>query len=302
MKKAQKNRIEFIAVRAATRIIQSLSPNTAVKLGRRLGQFVYYAIPIRRDVVLENIERALPETSKKERRRIARGAYAMFGQNFFEFLRTPVRTHDELKSRMRMHNVHLLQEAHDSGKGTILMSGHFGNWEILACAIVALGYPMVVIAKKQRNRLVDEMINSYRRSGGIETVPLGMGVRDFLRALRQNKFVAMLADQEARKDAVFANFFNIPSATAAGPALLAIKTGAHIIFSTCIQRMDGDYDVYFEKIQTDDVDGLSEENIQLVTQRHVSTLEEKIREWPDHWFWMHKRWKKSLIQNQTGHS
>ena len=109
----------------------------------------------------------------------------------------------------------------------------------------------------------------------------------------------MLADQEARKDAVYADFFNIPSATAAGPALLAIKTGAHIIFSTCIQRDDGDYDVFFEKIETDDVDGVSEENIKIITQRHVSKLEEKIRQWPDQWFWMHKRWKKSIAHNEN---
>ncbi len=299
MDKAHKNRLEFTAVQAATKVIQSLSAHTVVKIGRRLGLFVYYFIPIRRRIVLENLQRAMPELSPKERRRIARHTYAMFGQNFFEFLRTPVRTPEEIFSRMNIRNAHLLQEAHDSGNGTILMSGHFGNWEILACAVVALGYPLVVIAKKQRNRLVDEMINSFRRSGGIETVPLGMGVRDFLRALRQNKFVAMLADQEARKDAVYARFFNIPSATAAGPALLAIKTGAHIIFATCIQRADGDYDVTFEKIDTDDVDGISEENIRIITQRHVSTLEEKIRRWPDHWFWMHKRWKKSLASTSA---
>lgn len=297
MKKAQKNRLEFGLVRVVTRVIQSLPPNAAVKWGRRLGRFIYYCIPIRKRVVLQNLQCAMPELSQKERVSIARGTFEMFGQNFFEFLRTPVRTSDELKSRIHLHNIHLLQEAHDSGNGTILMSGHFGNWEIMACAIVALGYPLVVIAKKQRNRLVNDMIDAYRRSGGIETVPLGMGVRDFLRALRHNKFVAMLADQEARKDAIFVDFFNIPSATATGPALLAIKTGAHIIFSTCIQRRDGDYDVYFEKIPTDDMDGLSEENIKVITQRHVSKLEEKIRQWPNHWFWMHKRWKKSLSKN-----
>jgi len=291
--KLWKNQLEYNALRFVTRILQALPPNTVVKIGRRLGYFIYYGIPIRRAVVLQNIQKAMPDLSRKERIRIARGTYVMFGQNFFEFLRTPVRTPKEMSNRIRLHNEHLLQEAHDSGNGTLLMSGHFGNWEILACAIVSLGFPLVVIAKKQRNKRVDAMINDYRRSGGIETVPLGMGVRAFLRALRQNKFVAMLADQEARKDAIYADFFGLPSATAAGPAVLALKTGAQIIFGTCIQRKDGTYDMNFEKIKTDDLDGLSEENIRIITQRHVSKLEEKIRQWPDHWFWMHKRWKKS---------
>ena len=286
-----KNKVEYLALRAVTRIVQSLSPSTAVKMGRTLGAIVYYFIPIRRSVVVQNIRSAMPTLSKKQTLQIARNTFMMFGQNFFEFMRTPVRTAQEISQRVHMHNVELLHDAYRTGKGTMLMSGHFGNWEILACAVVAAGFPLVVIARQQRNILVDDMINSFRRAGGIETVPLGMGVRAFLRALRQNKLVAMLADQDAHTEGVFVDFFNIPSATAAGPAVLALKTGATIIFSTCIQRRDGTYDTFFEKIPTQDVSGVTDENIRLLTQRHVAKLEEKIRQWPDHWFWMHRRWK-----------
>jgi KDO2-lipid IV(A) lauroyltransferase len=286
-----KNKVEYLALRAVTRIVQSLPPSTVVKMGRTLGIIVYYFIPIRRSVVLHNIRSAMPTLSKRQTLRIARNTFVMFGQNFFEFLRTPVRTRLEISKRVRMHNVDLLYDAYRSGKGTMLMSGHFGNWEIMACAIVAAGFPLVVIARRQRNIMVDDMINSFRQAGGIETVALGMGVREFLRALRQNKFVAMLADQDAHSEGVFVDFFNIPSATAAGPAVLALKTGATIIFSTCVQRHDGSYDAFFEKIPTHDVSGVTDDNIRLLTQRHVAKLEEKIRQWPDHWFWMHRRWK-----------
>ncbi|MBN1480232.1 hypothetical protein EH223_19930 [candidate division KSB1 bacterium] len=286
-----KNRIEYTSLRFVSRVVQSLSPPTVVKIGRLVGYIVYYTIPIRRAVVFENIQKAMPELSFTARKRIARGTYIMFGQNFFEFLRTPVRSIDELKQRVHLHNVQLLHEAYFSGRGTLLMTGHFGNWEIMACAIVAAGFPLVVIARRQRNRLVDEMINFYRQRGGIETVPLGMGVREFLRALRQNKFVALLADQDAHREGVFVDFFNIPSATAPGPALLALKTGAQIIFATCVQRKDGQYDAFFEKIPTEDLSGMTQDNIRVLTQRHVAKLEEKVRRWPDHWFWMHRRWK-----------
>lgn len=289
--KPWKNRIEYAALRTVTRIVQKLAPATVVKIGRLLGNIVYYCIPIRKSVVLENIARAMPEISKKRRRQIARGTYVMFGQNFFEFLRTPVRSSEELAHRVILHNLDVLHKAQASGNGTLLMSGHFGNWEMAGCAFVAAGFPLVVIARKQRNLLVDDMINAFRRSAGIETAPLGMGIREFLRALKQNKFVGLLADQDAHSEGVFVDYFNVPSATAPGPALLSLRTGADIVFFSCIQRKDGRYDLFFEKIPTDDVSGATEENIRIITQRHVAKLEDKVRRWPDHWFWMHRRWK-----------
>lgn len=294
-----KNNVEFLSLHFVSRLVQILSPETVVKIGRFLGYAVYYLIPIRRAVVSANIQKAMPELSRSVRKRIARRTYIMFGQNFLEFLRTPVRSREEIKQRVRMHNLQLLHEAYHSGRGTLLMTGHFGNWEIMACAIVAAGFPLVVIARRQRNRRVDELINFYRQRGGIETVPLGMGVREFLRALRQNKFVALLADQDAHREGVFVDFFNISSATAPGPALLALKTAAQIIFATCVQRKDGRYDAYFEKIPTENLSSVTQDNIRIVTQQHVAKLEEKIRRWPDHWFWMHRRWKTAPPPNCT---
>lgn len=286
-----KDRFEFQTLYSVARLLQKLPPETVVKLSRALGSFVYYVIPIRKNVVLQNLELAFPETTQRERKRIARNTYKTFGQTFFEFMRTPARTRQELQRRIRLHNTHLLQESYKAGHGTLLMTGHFGNWEIAACAIVDLGYPLVVIARRQRNRLVDELINHYRRIAGIETVPLGMGVREFLRALRQNKFVAMLADQDAHREGVFVQFFNRLSATAPGPALFAIKTGAPIIFTTCVLNRDDTYDITFERIDISDSIAKGNEAIREITQRHVSHLEEKIRQWPHHWFWMHRRWK-----------
>ena len=286
-----KNRSEFLALFTVARLLQKFPPATVVKIARFVGRVVYVVLPIRKSVVLQNLKLAFPEKSEQERKRIARQTYMNFGQTFFEFLRAPVRTRDELQRRVTLHHTHVLKESYESGRGTLLMTGHFGNWELAACAIVDLGYPLVVIAKKQRNRQVDELLNHYRRVSGIETVPLGMGVREFLRALRQNKFVAMLADQDAHREGVFVDFFNRPSATAPGPAAFALKTGAHIIFTTCVLNRDDTYDITFEKIDINTIPAKAPDPVKEITQKHVSKLEEKIRAWPHHWFWMHRRWK-----------
>jgi len=289
--KLQKNVIEYRLLLQIAYIVQSLNPAATVRLGRLLGCFAYYFVPIRKSVVFDNLTKAFPEKSKAEKRRIARQSYMNIGQNLFEFMRTPIRSKTELNKRVIMYNSNLLHEAYQSGRGTLLLTGHFGNWEIMACAIRALGYPIVAIAKHQRNHLVDAMITKYRLSVGLEAVALGMNVREFLRSLKQNKFVAILPDQDAHREGIFVNFFNQPSATAPGPAALALKTRAHVIFGVCILVPKGNYHVYLEKIDYDDLSDSNEENIRIFTQRHVKVLEDKIRRWPDHWFWMHKRWK-----------
>lgn len=293
--KIWKDQIEYIALRTVTRIVHSLSPNTAVKLGRGLGSFIYTFIPIRKTIVLENLCGAFPEKSRGELTRIARATFQNFGQTFIEFLRNPVRSKEETISRVVFHNEKVLRDSYNAGKGTMLITGHFGNWEMMGCVVAALGYPVVVIARPQRNRLADAMISEFRRSAGIETVPLGMGVRAFLRALQKNKVVAILADQDAHRDGVFVDFLGRPSSTAPGPAAFVLRTGAELIFVTSVLRRDGMYDAYFEKIETKDLSGVSKENIQIITQRHATKLEEKVRMWPHHWFWMHRRWKTSPV-------
>jgi len=291
--KRWKDQFEYVALCTVTRIVHNLAPHTAIKIGRGLGRFIYKFIPIRKAVVLENLAAVFPEMTHRDRAKIARTTYENFGQTFFEFLRNPVRSKEETISRVILHNEEVLRNAFEAGKGTILITGHFGNWEMMGCFVAALGYPIVVIARPQRNRLADTMINQFRQKGGIETVALGMGVRSFLRALGQNKIVAILADQDAHREGVFVDFLGRPSSTAPGPAAFVLKTGAELVFVTSVLRRDGKYDAYFEKVKTDDLTGVSKENVKIITQRHASKLEEKIRKWPHHWFWMHRRWKTS---------
>lgn len=301
-----KNRIEYTALKSVAQIIQKLSSLSSIKLGRMLGLFVYYFVPIRKSVAINNIKLAFPGKSDKEIERIARGTYENFGQTFFEFLHTPAREPGDFIKRCRIYNKKLLYRSFESGKGTLLMSGHFGNWEYIAALICSLGFPLTVIARPQKNRLVDNLINKYRQKAGIETVSLGMGVREFLRALRANKFVALLADQDAHREGVFVDFFNRLSATAPGPALFSLKTGATIVFATSVLKKNGSYNIYFEEIKSHDLVGITSDNIRILTQRHAAKLEEKIRKWPDHWFWMHRRWKTpppvEQVKNQVNDS
>ncbi len=290
MKKFQ-NYAEYLLIRIVQMLFSGLPLGAALAFGKGIGLFTFSVLRIRRRVAIENIARSFPEKSPQEVQAIARRTFMNFGQSIMEFMRLPRTSPRELQERVKFINAHLLAEGEQAGKGVILLSGHFGNWELMGAAIRALGYPISAIAREQRNNLVNDLINRHRHAVGIETIKLGMALRGILKALRDRRFVALLADQDAHDEGVFVNFLGRPSATATGPAVFALKTGAALIFGTCVRGEKGHHTIHFQQIDFSDLNGLTEENIRILTQRHATALEECIRRWPDHWFWMHKRWK-----------
>jgi len=291
MKKFQ-NYIEYSLARIICSFILLLPLKWALNFGKGIGLFVFYVIPIRKKVSLENLTTVFPEKSKKEINTIARNTYINFGQNIIEFMRYPRITTEFINKHIKFVNKETLLDAHKAGKGALCMSGHFGNWEIMAVAIQNLGIQMIGVVKEQRNKRIDKLIIDYRALLGIETLQLGMAIRGVLKSLKANKFVAMVADQDAHKTGIFVDFLGRPSSTATGPAMFALKTGVPLIFGSCVRNKKGCHTVYLQQIDYSDLQGgLTEENIKILTQRHAKVLEKSIKKWPDHWFWMHKRWK-----------
>lgn len=291
MNKINKNLREYRALRFITFFVQKMSTQGAVKFARSFGLFVYYCIPIRKKLAITQCAEIFPEKSAKEIKQIVKGSFQNFSQTFVDLMRIPVRAEHELDERVTFHGTEFFSRAKTAGNGLIIASGHFGNWEIVGERIAEKYLPLSVIAKKQRNGLVDDFINSYRKIAGIETIPLGMAVRGALKALRNNECLALLADQDAKHRGIFVDFLGKPSSTATGPATFALKTGALLIGGVSVVNPDGTYDCFFEEIPYHDLDGLSEENIHILTQRYADFMNKYIRKHPDHWFWMHRRWK-----------
>ncbi|MBN1997462.1 lysophospholipid acyltransferase family protein [candidate division KSB1 bacterium] len=285
------NYIEFFIVYIIAFFVRLLPRLCAAAFGRGLGLFIYYIIPIRKKVTLDNLSVSFPEKSTKNIRQIARRAYINFALNIIDFIRLPKASPNFFKKNVIFINAELFSRAHRGGKGAILLTGHFGNWELMAAAICNLGYSISAIVKEQRNKLVDKMINDIRKKNGVETLFLGMAIRNILRTLARNQFIALVADQDARKEGIFVDFLGRPSSTATGPAIFALKTGAPIIFGTAVREKNGKHTIYLQEINYSDLNGISEKNIRILTQRHATVLEKSVRSWPDHWFWMHKRWK-----------
>jgi KDO2-lipid IV(A) lauroyltransferase len=148
-----------------------------------------------------------------------------------------------------------------------------------------------VVVKPLSNPGADAWLSRLRNVAGLDQLPIGAGVRGALRRLKAGGAVAMLADQDARRDGVFVPFFGHLASTPIGPAWLSLASGAPLVFGTCLRGADGRYEARFlpplvPQGRPDDAN-----DVLALTRRHTGMLEAAIRERPEQWFWLHKRWK-----------
>jgi KDO2-lipid IV(A) lauroyltransferase len=130
-------------------------------------------------------------------------------------------------------------------------------------------------------------------------IPMGISTREVFRTLQEGKVVAMLGDQSGPKESVFINFFGRPAATHRGAAAFSLKAGAPIVMLFLVRQKDGVYETQFEEVDRSGLEEYTEENVNELTRRHTAILEKYIRMHPDHWLWMHKRWKHTAYYEST---
>ena len=280
-------------------LIRGLSRPTILRLGRLVGDFIYYCVPVRKAIVLDHLEQAFPEKSVAEIKKIARGTYQNLGMNVLEHLRIPTLSDEEIRGVVDLADEEILVQALNRKRGVIIVGGHFGNWEYSSSALSANGYRFGVVVAKVSNKYIDNRINEHREKTGGVMIPKRSSTKAVIKMLRENGTVGMLIDQNQKRGGVFVDFFGRPCSTAKGPALLALKTGAAIIFFAAIRQPDTTIKVAFEPIDIDYQAGATEENIHDIIQRCTSRLEHYSRLYPDQWFWMHRRWKTRPIDELT---
>lgn len=253
----------------------------------------YYLIPVRKKTAFDNLRLAFGEKSTAELQKIIKGAYKNIFIVIFEFFYMRRLDRAKLGTLINIINPEIIEEGLKKSKGIIFVSGHFGNWELMAygCAKY-LGHTFNVIVKEQSNKMVDKKINMIRESAGNKMIEMSNALREVLKLLRENKIIAMLGDQSAPKEgSVKVNFFVKDVPAFEGAARFAIKTGAAIIFGYSVRQKDNTYILDFKAIDTDKYKDYTEENIRALTQEHTTMLEDVIRKNPDQWLWFHRRFK-----------
>lgn len=284
--------IEFAFFQIVKWIVLCLPLRSAQRLGSGIGILSFHLLASRRRVALENLQYAFPEKSEGERHAIARGAFCNYGIALIELLWFPHLNDKTIRNLLHPHNIEIIGQGNANGKGLVMLSGHFGNWELIAFGMAYLSkLPFSIIVQTQTNRRIDAVINRHRTLLGNIVIPMGMSVREIIKTLHQGGIVAIAPDQSGPIEGVFVDFFGRSVATHQGPAAFALRCGAPMQIGFSIRQEDGTYDIILEEVPSSDLDGYSEDNVKELTQRHTKILERYIRQYPDHWLWMHRRWK-----------
>jgi KDO2-lipid IV(A) lauroyltransferase len=288
------HRAEYALARALEHTVSLLPEGLAHRLGAGIGRAVHSSFGIRGAVVEANLRTAFPEAEDAWIRRTAKDAYAHLGRESAAILRLSRLEPEAIVERTDTRGWGELEEALAEGKGVLLVTGHFGNWEIAAAAVAARGIPIAAIVRRQGNRLVDARLDALRRRLGVETISQREAPSRVPRALRRNGVVGIVGDQDARRAGVWVPFFGRPASTHRGPALFALKLGAPV-FACTARRLPGPgvrYEVSGERIPVERTGDL-EADVQRVTAAIAARLEAAIRLAPEQYFWFHRRWKSN---------
>ena len=269
-----------------------LSPSMIKKFGSVIGLFMRKLNKKRVRITFDNIQKAFPEKNVQECNQIVIDSYTNLGIVLLEVSSMYFMNDNQLISKIHFENIDIIEKLLQNGRGLVILSGHFANWELLAySAGVYTGNSFLMVAKEQKNSYVNSAMKELRERKNNVTVPMEQAARPLISALQNNKPVALLVDQAAdpHKDIILP-FFNRPAVIFEAPATLCLRFNAPMIFGVPIRDKDGHYSVTLKEVPFDDLNN-DRTGIEELTKRHLAMLEQEIRKNPAQWAWQHNRWK-----------
>lgn len=295
----RRHRLEHAALSAVAAVVRRLPQSFATRLGHAIGAIGYGLDARHRRITLDNLAATFPERSVAERTRIARQVFAHFGRKLVELLWFTGLPPDRQLALVEFVGEEHIRAAQHAGKGALIVTGHFGFWELHALAHgLELG-PMAVVARALDNPLLDRTLIDLRSSTGNIVIDRKGGLRRIMRALNANQAVAVLIDQHIlTADAVQVDFLGRPAATTSAVAVLALRTGAAVIPAFSLPLNDGRYRLIYEKPLALPPSE-SPDAVRDLTQRCTKVLEKYVRAHPERWLWMHRRWRDDVRTTES---
>jgi Kdo2-lipid IVA lauroyltransferase/acyltransferase len=287
-----KNILEYILFLSLSYFCRILGLRLSRKFSSAIAFFFFYIIPIRKEVVFDNLKHAFPDLTSNEIKSIASNSYKNFAITLVEILYLPWTTELQIKKAVQFDHLELIEKKEKENNGVILLSAHFGNWEYLAISGgVQLNKKFSVIVKSQRNPYVNDWMNRARTRWTNKVVPLGVSIRNIYSELLNKGIIALVADQRGPEESIKLEFFGRKTSVYTGPAILSIKSNAPIIYGIAVRQTDYSYKVQIIEISKEGLPNEFDEKVKMLSERMLKYLEIIIREHPEQWFWMHKRWK-----------
>ncbi|MGH9493403.1 MAG: lysophospholipid acyltransferase family protein [Candidatus Sulfotelmatobacter sp.] len=285
--------LEYAAAWPFIKIFGILPRRLSRALAILLAQTIYLLHVRLRRVGMRNLAMVFPERSEKERRRILRGEFTSLGRQLAELCQFPKYTLKNVDEILVHDGLENYLSADARKKGVLLLTAHFGGWDLAGFVHSMHGYWMHVVMRPMDNPYLDRLIQSYRTSHGNKTVAKDNFVRGLLLAMKAGETVAILMDTNMTPpQGIFVNFFGIPACTASGVARIALRTDAAVlptfaIWDEALGKYRLRFDPALELIRVGD----PEADIVANTQMFTRVIEDYVRQYPDQWLWIHRRWK-----------
>lgn len=297
MSKSVKHILAYLFVLALLHLVNRLPRRAALWVGTAVGRLGYRAMRKERRKVEAGLRTALGgEMDEGARRALARQVFVHLARNAVDAMRVRRAFGGEIEAIVGAEGLEHLDRALAQGRGAIALSGHIGSWELLGAYLVRRGYPVSVVGRPLRDPRFHRLLIAHRKSADIQNlIREGRGslIPAILRALRMNRVVGLLADQNTDVDGLFVVFFGRPAYTPVGPVVLSLRTGAPILPMAIHRQADETHRVVVRPplalVATGDRDADLRENV----QRCAAAIEALIREHPSQWVWMHRRWDVS---------
>ncbi len=284
----------YLLARLLVCILQALSVEQSYVLARFLANLLYHIDKRHRIVGMENLNAAFGDRyNEAERDQLVRGVYEHFCMMLMEILHIPRKLHPETwRDRITLVGHEKVLDRMLTGGPVILLTGHFGNWEMAGYLFGVFGFPPHSVARTLDNPYLDRFLRKFRERTGQKMVPKDGGYEQMIETLRSGGVLSFLADQDAGQNGLYVDFFGRPASTHKAIALLAIEHRAPVVIGYARRIGPGfRYEVGCPAIiDPADLAGTADD-VRELTQRFTTELEHLIRRDPGQYLWLHRRWK-----------
>ncbi|MFA5388648.1 MAG: lysophospholipid acyltransferase family protein [Candidatus Omnitrophota bacterium] len=282
----------FLLFRLMSFIVLMLPSRIGLRLGQAFGVLGFYILKKERRKALENLDIAFGSSkSPAEKRNIVKKVFENLGKNLIEIAAISKFNKTNIDTYVSCRDIGVLRRFVEEKKGCIILSGHFGNWELLAHYLSMKGMPLSVIARRVRMEGFEAFLSGIRKKNNVNVIYRDASAREIITLLKNKEFIGIMPDQDMDSvSGVFVDFFGKKAWTPSGAAVLSVLTGAPIIPCFMVRRPHG-HEFFIERPVELVNTGDRKKDITENTGRYTAVIEDYIRKYPDHWVWFHDRWK-----------
>lgn len=289
--KSFRHYLEYLLFMLCMALSKALGLKQCESVANRIGDFFYDGLKVRRSIVERNLKGTFTDKSPEDIQTLAREIYRRQALHVIEVLRLPlIKSSKDASELLDIDGAEFLEKTKHAGKGGVIVSAHYGNWELLGLCTGLMVTPMNIVVKHLGNPHIDRWITATRTRHGNSVIYQERALRQGIQILSEGGILTVLGDQTDPTGSFKTDFLGRRSAVFLGPAFSALKARVPLFLGMCRRQENSRYIVEYQEIGTSDF-SFCREDIEELTRRYTKAIGEYIYRFPEEWFWLHNRWK-----------